>query len=174
MRRSAKQLSALIWDSGSAELTLTMAQPALMAASISRRCAMESEGVRDPERAPSRGIRWGIFGALRGQGSLALADTARMLRLRGRRCRRRCQWAWARWRRCSASIWPRQGGGGGGRRGRGLRRDQRQRPAQVVVGGTGRRSAGEWTLAKGAQGQAGADAAGERALPLRADMAAGG
>ncbi len=80
-----EKLSALIWDGDIADLTLTEnAQPALMATSIAALRALESEGVRVTDAAFVAGHSLGEYSALCAAGSLDLADTARLLRLRGR------------------------------------------------------------------------------------------
>ncbi|MFO1104927.1 MAG: ACP S-malonyltransferase [Amaricoccus sp.] len=80
-----ERLSALIWDGEIAELTLTAnAQPALMATSLAAFRAMEAEGFGIERAAFVAGHSLGEYSALCAAGSLALADTARLLRLRGR------------------------------------------------------------------------------------------
>ncbi len=77
-------LSALIWSGDAAELTLTRnAQPALMATSIAALRALEAEGVPVTSAAFVAGHSLGEYSALCAAGSLSLADTARLLRLRG-------------------------------------------------------------------------------------------
>ncbi|MFT3973034.1 MAG: ACP S-malonyltransferase [Amaricoccus sp.] len=78
-------LSALIWDGDIAELTLTAnAQPALMATSLAAVRALEAEGVPLSGAAFVAGHSLGEYSALCAAGALSLADTARLLRLRGR------------------------------------------------------------------------------------------
>lgn len=77
-------LSALVWEGDAAELTLTRnAQPALMATSLAAMRALEAEGVPITSAAYVAGHSLGEYSALCAAGSLALADTARLLRLRG-------------------------------------------------------------------------------------------
>ena len=77
-------LSALVWQGDAAELTLTRnAQPALMATSIAAMRALEAEGVALTSAAFVAGHSLGEYSALCAAGSLSLADTARLLRLRG-------------------------------------------------------------------------------------------
>ncbi len=77
-------LSALIRDGDIETLTLTRnAQPALMATSIAALRALEAEGVRVTDAAFVAGHSLGEYSALCAAGSLTLADTARLLRLRG-------------------------------------------------------------------------------------------
>lgn len=77
-------LSALVWEGDQAELTLTRnAQPALMATSLAAMRAMETEGVAVTSAAFVAGHSLGEYSALCAAGSLGLADTARLLRLRG-------------------------------------------------------------------------------------------
>jgi [acyl-carrier-protein] S-malonyltransferase len=79
-----ERLSALIWEGDIAELTLTAnAQPALMATSIAAMRALEAEGVAVGSAAFVAGHSLGEYSALCAAGALELADTARLLRLRG-------------------------------------------------------------------------------------------
>jgi [acyl-carrier-protein] S-malonyltransferase len=78
-------LSALVWEGDIATLTLTQnAQPALMATSIAAMRALEAEGVAVASAAFVAGHSLGEYSALCAAGALSLADTARLLRLRGR------------------------------------------------------------------------------------------
>ncbi|KFE36352.1 ACP S-malonyltransferase [Thioclava atlantica] len=80
-----EKLSALIWEGEIAELTLTAnAQPALMATSIAAMRALEAEGFAITDAAFLAGHSLGEYSALCAAGSLSLADTAKLLRLRGR------------------------------------------------------------------------------------------
>jgi [acyl-carrier-protein] S-malonyltransferase len=80
-----EKLSSLVWDGDIADLTLTAnAQPALMATSIATMRALEAEGVPVTSAAFVAGHSLGEYSALCAVGSLSLADTARLLRLRGR------------------------------------------------------------------------------------------
>jgi [acyl-carrier-protein] S-malonyltransferase len=80
-----EKLSALIWEGDIAELTLTAnAQPALMATSIAAMRAMAAEGFGIGQAAFVAGHSLGEYSALCAAGALELADTARLLRLRGR------------------------------------------------------------------------------------------
>ena len=77
-------LSALIWEGDPEELTLTQnAQPALMATSIAALRAMESEGLGLDQASFVAGHSLGEYSALCASGALSLADTARLLRIRG-------------------------------------------------------------------------------------------
>lgn len=77
-------LSELIWEGDAETLTLTEnAQPALMATSIAALRALESEGISVASAAFVAGHSLGEYSALCAAGSLTLADTARLLRLRG-------------------------------------------------------------------------------------------
>jgi [acyl-carrier-protein] S-malonyltransferase len=79
-----EKLSALIWDGDIAELTLTQnAQPALMATSIAALRALETEGLGMERVTFVAGHSLGEYSALCAAGSLTLADTARLLRIRG-------------------------------------------------------------------------------------------
>lgn len=80
-------LSRLMFDGSLTELTLTEnAQPAIMALSIAVLRVLETEGgVRLADKAAFvAGHSLGEYSALCAAGSLTLADTARLLRLRGR------------------------------------------------------------------------------------------
>ena len=79
-------LSRLIFEGPEAELTLTEnAQPALMAVSLATLRALETEGgfALADRCAFVAGHSVGEYSALAAAGSLALADTARLLRRRG-------------------------------------------------------------------------------------------
>lgn len=78
-------LSALIWEGEQDTLTLTAnAQPALMATSLAAMAALKAEGVEVERAAYLAGHSLGEYSALCAGGSLDLADTARLLRVRGR------------------------------------------------------------------------------------------
>ncbi len=80
-----EKLSALIWAGDQEQLTLTQnAQPALMATSIAALRALEAEGVEVTDTAFVAGHSLGEYSALCAAGAISLADTARLLRLRGR------------------------------------------------------------------------------------------
>lgn len=80
-----QKLSALMWDGAQDDLTLTEnAQPALMATSIAVMRALEAEGIPVTLAAYVAGHSLGEYSALCAAGALSLADTARLLRLRGR------------------------------------------------------------------------------------------
>ena len=79
-----ESLSALIWEGDAETLTLTQnAQPALMATSIAALRALEAEGFGIADADFVAGHSLGEYSALCAAGSLTLADTARLLRLRG-------------------------------------------------------------------------------------------
>lgn len=84
------KLSSLIWEGEIDTLTLTEnAQPALMATSIAALRALEAEGVVLADQAAYvAGHSLGEYSALCAAGSLTLADTARLLRLRGQAMQR--------------------------------------------------------------------------------------
>jgi len=78
------KLSALIWDGSQDDLTLTQnAQPALMATSMAVIAALKAEGVGVETAAYVAGHSLGEYSALAAAGAISLADTARLLRLRG-------------------------------------------------------------------------------------------
>jgi [acyl-carrier-protein] S-malonyltransferase len=80
-----EKLSSLIWDGPESDLILTRnAQPALMAVSIAALRALETRGIDVPSQAAFvAGHSLGEYSALAAAGSLTLADTARLLRIRG-------------------------------------------------------------------------------------------
>ena len=79
-----EKLSALIWDGPQDALTLTAnAQPALMATSLAAMAALRAEGVGVEAARFVAGHSLGEYSALAAAGALSLADTARLLRLRG-------------------------------------------------------------------------------------------
>ena len=80
-----EKLSALIWDGDIADLTLTEnAQPALMATSLAAMAALNAEGITVEDAAYVAGHSLGEYSALCAAGALTLADTARLLRIRGK------------------------------------------------------------------------------------------
>ena len=80
-----EKLSALIWEGSIEELTLTAnAQPALMATSLAALRALEAEGFGVKDAAFVAGHSLGEYSALAAAGALSIADTARLLRIRGR------------------------------------------------------------------------------------------
>jgi [acyl-carrier-protein] S-malonyltransferase len=80
-----EKLSAVIWDGDIKTLTLTAnAQPALMATSIAALRALEAEGLGIGQAAFVAGHSLGEYSALCAAGAIGLADTARLLRSRGR------------------------------------------------------------------------------------------
>ena len=79
-------LSKLMWEGPEADLTLTEnAQPALMAVSLAAMRALEATGfVLGDKVAYVAGHSLGEYSALAASGALSLADTARLLKVRGR------------------------------------------------------------------------------------------
>ena len=79
-----QKLSALMWDGPEDELTLTAnAQPALMAHSVAAFRALEAEGLSLGAVASVAGHSLGEYSAHCVAGTFGLADTARLLRIRG-------------------------------------------------------------------------------------------
>ena len=79
-----EKLSTLIWEGEIETLTLTRnAQPALMATSLAAMAALKAEGVDVTAADFVAGHSLGEYSALCAAGGLTLADTARLLRLRG-------------------------------------------------------------------------------------------
>ncbi|WP_424940224.1 ACP S-malonyltransferase [Aliiroseovarius sp. S253] len=80
-----EKLSSLIWEGEQDELTLTQnAQPALMATSLATMRALEAEGVSIDAASYVAGHSLGEYSALAAAGALTIADTARLLRTRGK------------------------------------------------------------------------------------------
>ena len=80
-------LTATMWEGPAERLTLTEnAQPALMAVSVAVTRVLEAEAGLDLGRDAQfvAGHSLGEYSALAAAGALALADTARLLRIRGR------------------------------------------------------------------------------------------
>lgn len=79
-----EKLSDLIWSGDIADLTLTKnAQPALMATSLAAMRALEAEGVTLEAASFVAGHSLGEYSALAAAGTFSIADTARLLRIRG-------------------------------------------------------------------------------------------
>ena len=79
-----EKLSDLIWEGEQDTLTLTQnAQPALMATSLAAMRALEAEGVGIDAASCVAGHSLGEYSALAAAGALTVADTARLLRIRG-------------------------------------------------------------------------------------------
>ena len=80
-----EKLSKVIWEGPEETLTLTAnAQPALMAVSMAAMRALESRGLSMREHvAYVAGHSLGEYSALCAAGAISLADTARLLRIRG-------------------------------------------------------------------------------------------
>ena len=80
-----QNLSGLIWEGDIDQLTLTEnAQPALMATSMAAMAALNAEGVKVTDASFVAGHSLGEYSALCAAGVLSLADTARLLRIRGK------------------------------------------------------------------------------------------
>ncbi|MEO0767019.1 MAG: ACP S-malonyltransferase, partial [Pseudomonadota bacterium] len=80
-----ESLSALIWEGDQDTLTLTQnAQPALMATSMAAMRALEAEGISVEHASCVAGHSLGEYSALCAAGVFSVADTARLLRTRGR------------------------------------------------------------------------------------------
>ncbi|MFN4185188.1 MAG: ACP S-malonyltransferase [Hyphomonas sp.] len=80
-----QKLSTLMWEGDIAELTLTAnTQPALMAHSVAAMRALEANfGISAKDAAFVAGHSLGEYSALASAGAISLADTARLLRIRG-------------------------------------------------------------------------------------------
>jgi [acyl-carrier-protein] S-malonyltransferase len=82
----SQNLSRLMWEGPAEDLTLTAnAQPALMAVSLAAMRVLSSEAGLDLTRDAAfvAGHSLGEYSALAAAGSLSVADTARLLRIRG-------------------------------------------------------------------------------------------
>lgn len=80
-----EKLSALIWEGEQETLTLTQnAQPALMATSLAALRALEAEGITLSAAGYVAGHSLGEYSALAAAGAISVADTARLLRTRGK------------------------------------------------------------------------------------------
>jgi [acyl-carrier-protein] S-malonyltransferase len=81
-----QNLSRLMWEGPESELTLTEnAQPALMAVSLAAMAVLAEKGLKLKDRvAYVAGHSLGEYSALAAAGALSLADTARLLKTRGR------------------------------------------------------------------------------------------
>jgi len=79
-----EKLSTLMWEGPEDRLTLTAnAQPALMAVSLAALRALEARGVSVGKAAYVAGHSLGEYSALAAAGTFSIADTARLLRIRG-------------------------------------------------------------------------------------------
>ncbi len=80
-----EKLSSIIWEGPEETLTLTAnAQPALMAVSIAVMRVLEAKGVSIKDKVSFvAGHSLGEYSALCAAGTFSLADTARLLRIRG-------------------------------------------------------------------------------------------
>src|SRR3954453_9312575 len=82
----SQKLSRVMWEGPADELTLTAnAEPALMAVSLAAIRVLEAEAGLDLKRHAAfvAGHSLGEYSALAAAGSLSIADTARLLRIRG-------------------------------------------------------------------------------------------
>ncbi len=79
-----ENLSKIIWEGPDEALTLTTnAQPALMAVSIAALRAMESQGFQVTQASYVAGHSLGEYSALAAAHAISVADTAKLLRIRG-------------------------------------------------------------------------------------------
>src|SRR6202012_5849288 len=82
----SQKLSRIMWEGPESDLTLTEnAQPAIMAASLAVIAGLKSEGGLDIARHARlvAGHSLGEYSALCAAGAFTLADTARLLKIRG-------------------------------------------------------------------------------------------
>src|SRR5688572_16803299 len=82
----SQNLSRLMWEGPEAELTLTEnAQPALMVVSLAAMRVLADKGLKLPGRvAYVAGQSLGEYSALAASGAISVADTPRLLKIRGR------------------------------------------------------------------------------------------
>ncbi len=95
----AQRLSRIIWEGPESDLTLTEnAQPAIMAVSLAVVRVLQSEAGLDLSRHARlvAGHSLGEYAALCAAGGLTLADTARLLRIRGQSMQSAVRWVKAR------------------------------------------------------------------------------
>ena len=79
-----QDLSGLTWEGDIGTLTLTAnAQPALMATSLAALRALQAEGMALDTASFVAGHSLGEYSALAAAGAISIADTARLLRIRG-------------------------------------------------------------------------------------------
>ena len=170
-----EKLSATMWEGPADKLTLTEnAQPALMAVSLAAMRVLEAEAGVDLKRDAKfvAGHSLGEYSALAAAGAISIADTARLLRIRGRAMQQAVPvGAGAMAALLGSRSRCRGRGRGRSRAGRGLpgRQRQRRRPGRGL-----RQQGGGRARGRDRQGQGRAardDAAGVRPLPLRADAA---
>src|SRR5215467_326455 len=98
-----EKLTRIIWEGPAETLTLTEnAQHALMAVSLDAMRVLEAQAGVDLARDARfvAGHSLGEYSALAAAGPLTIADTARLRRIGGGRCRKRCRLAPAPWRHC--------------------------------------------------------------------------
>jgi [acyl-carrier-protein] S-malonyltransferase len=82
----SQKLSTIMWEGPAEDLTLTAnTQPALMAVSLAAMRVLEAEAGLDLKKHATyvAGHSLGEYSALAAAGSLSIADTARLLRIRG-------------------------------------------------------------------------------------------
>ena len=82
----SQKLSRIMWEGPESDLTLTEnAQPAIMAASMAVMAILKAEGGLDLARHARlvAGHSLGEYSALCAAGAFSLADTARLLKIRG-------------------------------------------------------------------------------------------
>ena len=103
---SIRSLTKIIWEGPPEKLTLTEnAQPALMAMSLAVMRVLETEAGVDLARDARfvAGHSLGEYSALAAAGALSVADTARLVRIRGRAMQQAVP---VRRRRHGGAAWP--------------------------------------------------------------------
>ena len=172
-----EKLTAIMWEGPADKLTLTEnAQPALMAVSLAAMRVLEAEAGVDLKRDAQfvAGHSLGEYSALAAAGAFTITDTARLLRIRGRAMQQAVPvGTGAMAALLGLELRRRSGGRGRSRAGRGLpgRQRQRRRAGRGVRQQGGGRARGRDRQGQGRQARD--DAAGVRAVPLRADEAGG-
>ena len=171
----SEKLTATMWEGPADKLTLTEnAQPALMAVSLAVMRVLEAEAgsISSATRSSSPAIRSVNIRRWRRRAPSRIADTARLLRMRGRAMQEAVPVGiGAMAALLGLELRGRGRGRGRGRAGRGLSGRERQwrRPGGGVRQQGGGRARGRDRQGQGRQARH--DAAGVGAIPLRADAA---
>ena len=168
-----ESLSRLCFDGPEDQLKLTEnTQPAILTMSIAATRVLAASGI---EPAFVAGHSLGEYSANVAAGTMAFADAVRMVRRRGRYMQEAVPVGHGA---DGGDSRPRRRGGPQGVRGSGAGRGgqpgQPQRAGQVVIAGARGGGAARRRTRQGARRQARDSAAGERAVPLRADEAGRG
>ncbi len=172
----SQNLSRLMWEGPESELTLTEnAQPALMAVSLAAMRVLADKGLSLPGKvAYVAGHSLGEYSALAASGALSLADTARLLKTRGRAMQEAVpvgEGAMAAL--LGADLAQAEQLAKAAAEGEVCQAANDNAPGQVVISGTKRAIERAVTLAPKFGARRAVLLAGERPVPLRADAACG-